>query len=528
MSITPRKLTPSTHTALLILCIPLALLLISPIFHIALRAAEINPSEALDYLRRPGTQAILGRSLLLVVTVSLSSCVIAVPAAWLTTRTDLIGRKFWRVALMLPLVIPSFIGAFALLGAIGQKGFVQDWLGVERLPSILGFWGSWLTITLFTYPYVYISARAGLRGIDPALEEASRTLGRSSLYTFWHVTLPQLRPFITTGTLLVALYTLSEFGAVSVMQYDVFSRAIFFQLNFDRSLAALLSLLLVIFTIAILLFAGAMEGRGKYYTRGVRRQAVLVTLGRWQVVAQLFCLTITLLALVAPLGVIAYWLVNGLQHGETLRDVIGPLHRSLRVSGLAAIAGGIVALPFVFLQVRFPGKSSQIIARSAYLGYAVPGVVIGLALTFFGARFLLEIDVLGLENYRIIPVLIFAYLVRFLPQALGPARAGLMQVNPGAEESGVTLGRSRPYVFATVTLPLMRSGWVAGMALVFLTTMKELPATLMLAPAGYDTLATRIWSATGEAFYARGAAPALTLVAFSALTMAFILEADES
>jgi iron(III) transport system permease protein len=194
---------------------------------------------------------------------------------------------------------------------------------------------------------------------------------------------------------------------------------------------------------------------------------------------------------------------------------------------MAAIASGIVVLPFVFLQVRFPGTSSQVIARSAYLGYAIPGVVIGLALTFFGARFLLEIEFLGLDNYRIIPVLIFAYLVRFLPQALGPSRAGLMQVNPGAEESGVTLGRSRPYVFATVTLPLMRSGWVAGMALVFLTTMKELPATLMLAPAGYDTLSTRIWSATGEAFYARGAAPALTLVIFSALTMAFILEADD-
>jgi iron(III) transport system permease protein len=522
----PFTLRISSRTALLTVCLPLALLLISPIFHIAMRAAEIEPQEAIGYLRRPGTQTILLNSLLLLVTVSVSSCAIAIPAAWLTARTDLYARKFWSVVLMLPLVIPSFIGAFALLGAIGQKGFVQDWLGVERLPSILGFWGSWLTITLFTYPYVYISTRAGLRGIDPALEEASRTLGRSSLYTFRHVTLPQLRPFISAGTLLVSLYTLSEFGAVSVMQYDVFSRAIFFQLNFDRSLAALLSLILVIFTIAILLLAGLMEGRGKYYTRGVRRQAAPMRLGRWQLAAQIFCITIALMALVAPLGVIAYWLVNGLQHGETLNDLIGPLHRSLRVAGMAAIASGIVALPFVFLQVRFPGASSQIIARSAYLGYAIPGVVIGLALTFFGARFLLEIKFLGLDNYRIIPVLIFAYLVRFLPQALGPSRAGLMQVNPGAEESGVTLGRSRPYVFATVTLPLMRSGWVAGMALVFLTTMKELPATLMLAPAGYDTLSTRIWSATGEAFYARGAAPALTLVIFSALTMAFILEAD--
>ncbi|HLA42796.1 MAG TPA: ABC transporter permease subunit, partial [Aggregatilineales bacterium] len=185
------------------------------------------------------------------------------------------------------------------------------------------------------------------------------------------------------------------------------------------------------------------------------------------------------------------------------------------------------ALPFAFLQVRYRGWFNQVVARSAYLGYALPGVVIGLALVFFGARYLLEIDFLGLENYRIIPLLIFAYTVRFLPEALGPARAGLMQVNPHTEESGLTLGRTRPYIFATITLPLMRSGLIAGMALVFLTVMKELPATLMLAPVDYDTLATRIWSATGEAFYARAAAPALALVLISAFSLVFILENDE-
>jgi iron(III) transport system permease protein len=216
-----------------------------------------------------------------------------------------------------------------------------------------------------------------------------------------------------------------------------------------------------------------------------------------------------------------------LQHGEEIREVVSPLLRSLRLGALAAATCGLVTLPFIFLQVRYPSRWSRGMVGSLYLGYALPGVVVGLALVFFGARYLLEVTFLGLEDYRILPLLIFAYVVRFLPEALGPARAGLMQVNPHAEECGLTLGRSRLYVLATVTLPLMRSGWVAGMALVFLTVMKELPITLMLRPAEFDTLATRIWAATESVHYARAAAPALLLVVMSALSLVFILDNDE-
>ncbi|HLA44366.1 MAG TPA: ABC transporter permease subunit, partial [Aggregatilineales bacterium] len=304
------KVNTRTEIFLLLICVPLALILISPLFHVLMRAGEVNPQKAIDYFSRSGTLAIIGRSLLLVAAVSFTSCLIAVPAAWLTMRTDLIGRNLWTILLILPLVIPSYIGAFAMIGAIGQKGFLQGWLedafGVQRLPSIYGLPGSWLSITLFTYPYVFISVRAGLRGIDPTLEEASRLLGKSAFETFWRVTFPQLRPFIAAGGLLVALYTLGEFGAVSVMQYDVFSRAIYFQLNFDRGQAALLSLVLVVFTIAIMLVAIQMEGRGKkYYTRGVRRYSNQIALGRWQIMAQLFCFLLVLLALFMPLSVIA-------------------------------------------------------------------------------------------------------------------------------------------------------------------------------------------------------------------------------
>jgi iron(III) transport system permease protein len=217
-----------------------------------------------------------------------------------------------------------------------------------------------------------------------------------------------------------------------------------------------------------------------------------------------------------------------LQHGAALRDVLAPLQRSIRVAALAAGASGVMALPFVLLQVRYPHWISRVLAQSPYLGYALPGVVVALAFVFLGAHYLSALNRLfGIESYRTLSLLVFAYVVRFLPQALGPARAALLQVNPALEESALTLGRSRGRAFLGITLPLMRSGIVAGITLVFLTTLKELPVTLLLAPNGYDTLATRIWSASTEAFYARAAAPALILILFSALSLVYILEPDE-
>lgn len=522
----------ATSRLLLAITIPLAAALLFPTIYLALRAAQVPLDEAASYLTRAGTLRVIGRSLLLVATVSLASAAIGIPAAWLTARTDLCGRRMWTIALTVPLVIPSYVAALALVGAFGQRGFVQGWLeplGVERLPSIYGFWGAWLSITLLAYPYVFLSVRAGLKGLDPSLEEASRTLGRSAWETFRRVTLRQLTPSIMAGVLLVALYTLSDFGAVAIMQYNVFTRAIYLRLSLDLETAALLSMVLVALSIAILALVNRTEQRGStYYAQRSARAPQRIALGRWHAAAQAFLALITLLSLIAPLGVLSYWLINGLQQGETLRDVIVPLQRSIRAAALAAVACGALTLPFVVLQVRYPSRVSHRLARAAYLGYALPGVVIGLAFVFVGARVLGTLrDWFGLTDYRSLGLLVAAYVVRFIPQAIGPARAALLQVNPHLEESALTLGRNRPRVFATITLPLMRPGLVAGVALVFLTAMKELPVTLLLAPSGYVTLATRIWSASSESFYARAAAPALVLVLISALSLVYILDTDD-
>jgi iron(III) transport system permease protein len=492
-----------------------------PLVYLILRSLENGWGEFVEVALRDKTLAVLARSVALAAVVTVASVAVAVPLAWLTARTDLPGRRVWAVLAALPLVIPSYVGGFVLVSMFGPRGLLQHALaplGVERLPEIYGLPGAALALTLFSYPYVFLTIRGALRGTDPALEEVSRSLGSGAWSTFFRVTLPQLRPAIVAGSLLVALYVLSDFGAVSLLQFDSFSREIYTQYRsaFDRTPAAILGLMLVALTGAILALEARTRGRARYHRSSagsVRpRGGTVVALGRWRWPALVFCGLIVLLALVVPLGVLVFWLARGLASGEPLRLLWGAAFNSVYVSALAAVVAALAALPVAILAVRFSGWVAGLVERLSYLGYALPGIVLALSLVFFGANY-----APGL--YGTLALLVFAYAVHFLPQAVGASRAALLQVSPSVEEAARGLGRSPARVIATITTPLASSGIIAGCALVFLTTMKELPATLLLAPLGFETLATSIWTATSEAFFARAAAPALLLVAVSALPM---------
>ena len=476
-----------------------------PLAYLVLRSLEDGWSGVVEVVSDGETFAVLGRSVLLALVVTGASVAVSVPMAWLTARTDLPGRRAWAVLAALPLVVPSYVGGFVLVSALGPRGMLQgalEPLGIE------------LALTLFSYPYVFLTVRAALRGMDPALEEAARSLGSGSWTTFFRVTLPQMRPAIVAGSLLVALYALSDFGAVSLLQYDSFSREIYIQYRsaFDRTPAAILALMLVALTAAILLLEGGTRGRGRYDQRSAARPGTLVALGRWRWPALFFCGGVVVAALAAPVGVLAFWLVRGLAEGEPLRPLWNAAWSSVYASGLAAGVVAIAALPVAVLAVRFPGRISRFVERMTYLGYALPGIVLALSLVFFGANY-------APWAYQTLGMLVFAYAVHFLPQAVGATRAALLQVSPSVEEAARGLGRGPAGVLATVTAPLAGSGILAGAALVFLTTMKELPATLLLSPTGFETLATRVWGATTDAFFARAAAPALLLIALSAVPM---------
>jgi len=499
---------------------------ILPLIYLLIRAAQSGPNFW-DILFRARTMTVLWNSIILTILVTVSSSIIGLLLSWLTTRTDMPGRNFWATATCLPLVLPSYVGAFALIGALGPRGMLQTLLsplGVEQLPSMYGLPGAWLALTLFSYPYVLLTTRAGLRGLDPSLEEAARSLGRSPAQIFREITWPHVKPSIQAGGLLVALYTLSDFGAVSMLQYNSFTRAIFvlYRTSFDRSAAAVLALMLVALTLLILWIESRTRGSAKLYRAGTGavRPNPRIKLGWWKYPAVMICMLFTTLGLILPTSVILFWLYQGWQAGEPLWRGWSMVWNSIQASLWAAGITVCAALPVAWLAVRYPGKSSRMIERSAYAGHALPSIMIALALVFWAARYAPLL-------YQSFALLIFAYMCRFLPEALGSIRASLLHLSPRYEEAARNLGHSPLSVLRTITLPLLRPGILTGFALVFMTTMKELPVTLLLSPTGFSTLATRIWSATEDSLFAQAAAPALVLVLLSGIFVGIILKQEE-
>lgn len=493
-----------------------------PLVYLVLRATQ-GRTDLVDMIWRERTFTLLRNTVVLAVIVTGVSVLISVPAAWLTTRTDLPWRRFWSVALALPLAIPSYVGAYAIVAALGPRGLLQGWLetlfGIERLPEIYGLFGASLTLTLLSFPYVLLTLTATMSNMDTALEEASRSMGYGAVRTFLRVTLPLLRPAIAAGALLVALYVFSDFGAVSLLRYDSFTRAIYIQYtaSFDRTLAAGLALVLVGLTVVLLGAEAWLRGSAGYHrsTAGVSRPPRRVALGRWKIPALAYCVSVVGLALVMPIGVIVYWLVRGLRAGEPLRLVWDAALNSSYVSLLAAVVAVVLAIPVVVFSVRYPSVLSALVERATYAGYALPGIVVALSFVFFGANYATRL-------YQTTFMLILAYVVLFIPQAVGALRAALLQISPHLEEAARSLGFSSPRVWISVTGPLVRRGLLSGGLLVFLTVMKELPASLLLRPIGFNTLSTRIWGASSEGFWARAAAPSLILIIISAIPMIVI------
>ena len=487
-----------------------------PLVYLLLRAAGAG-DELWPLLFRPRTVVILFNSVALAAAATLGAIVIAVPLAWLVARSDLPGRRLWTGLLVVPLAVPSYVGGFVLIGALGPRGMAQSLLeplGVTRLPEIYGFPGAWLALTLFTYPYVFLVVRAALQGMDRTLEEASRSLGQSGWSTFWRITLPQLRPAIAAGGLLVALYTLSDFGAVSLLQFDTFTRVIYvhYQGSFDRHLAAGLALVLVCMTLLILVFEQWSRGRAVYHSgaQGASRPQRRVTLGKWRAPALAFCAAVAVLAIVMPALTVGYWLLRSVSYTARFGALPVLVWNSLWVSAAAGIAAVILAVPVAYLTVRYPRRYIKPFEYAIYLGYGLPGIVIALSLVFFGANAAPLI-------YQTFFILIAAYLIRFIPQAYGNARAAIMQVNPSLEEASRSLGHSWHATLRAITLPLVRGGATAGGILVFVTTLKELPITLLLGPIGFKTLATEVWTLTAEGFFAAAAPVILVLLGVSLL-----------
>jgi iron(III) transport system permease protein len=497
-----------------------------PLVYLIIRAIGVE-GDALGFILRPRTIAVVGGTIALALLVGLGTILIGVPVAWLTTRTDLPGRRIWAVLMAIPLALPSYVVGFAFLAFFGPRGTLQGILaplGVERLPSIGGLFGAVLVLTLVSFPYVTLATRAAILRLDPALEDSARLLGDRRMTVFRRITLPVLVPAIAAGALLAMLYALSDFGAVGLLQFDSLARAIYLQYgaSFDRALAAVLALGLVAMTLVLTAGEGRLRARaGTYATSRRRRPPSVVALGRWRWPAIAFCVAIVGLALVIPVGTIAWWLARGIMAGEPVRLVLDVALDTFMVGALAALAAVLLSLPVALLAARHRSRLARFVESSAFAGYALPGIVVALAVIFLATR---TVPIL----YQTMALLIIVYGLRFMPQAIGGLRAALGTAGPRLEEAGRTLGDGPVRAFTRLTLPFLRPAFLAGAALVFLTVVKELPLALLVSPIGFETLATEIWDAATSGFYARAAAPAALLVVLSMGTVALLIRAEEA
>lgn len=513
-----------------------ALFVAIPLVYIFFRAFT-GGAEVWMRLLQTRIWKLLVNTLLLTIAVTSGAALVGVSMAFLTERTNLPGRQLFRWMLALPLAIPAYIGGIVHLTLLRPRGgiipqLLETWFGQPLpTPSPLGFWGAAFILTLFTYPYVYLLSAAAFRSLNASLEEASRTFGRNSWHTLWEVTLPALRPGLMAGALLVALDILAEYGTVALLRYETFSSAIFVQLSgrYDRSAASVLSGILI--TIAIIILWGELrlQGQARYTQMDSQwRPSVPLPLDRWKIPALLLVLLIASASLLVPVFVLGYWSITALLDPETLSSIMRSgsqnfgnyVWNSLWSSALAAFAAVVLSLPVALLSVRYPSKLSKAISRFSQIGYAIPGVVVALSLVLLVNQFLPFL-------YATPLIVVMAYVLRHMPQAIRASESALNQLSPSMEEASRTLGRTSLQTIFQVILPLILPGLMAGAALVFLTSLKELPATLLLRPAGFDTLAVRVWIWAEEGFYTQAAPAALLLVLASAWPLYFLLRREQ-
>jgi iron(III) transport system permease protein len=520
-----RRAAPAPLVALSAL---VACLFATPLAYLAVRG--LTEGGTLAAWASAATLGPLARTLVLGVSVAGASAALGTALAWLVTRTDLPGRRVARLLLPLPLVMPSFIAAFALLAAFAPGGLLAgllEPLGVGRLPAVEGFWGALYVLTLFTYPYVYLPVTARLGQLPASLEESARLLGRGPAAVFRTVVAPQTASAVWAGTLLVFLYTISDFGAVQLLRYETLTGSIYASRVFDRAGALAQSLLLGLLAVAVVAAERSVTRGGRPGRLAAGARALRVPLGRWRGPAVALVAGVVGLALVAPVGVLAFWAGRGLVAGSTRAGALVQNAGSLAVpavnTAVMAVAAALVAvaavLPVAYLTVRHRSRLAGGANAVIVGGFALPGLVVALALAFWTLQAPWPLAAL----YQTQALLVFAYVVHFGSQALRAAQVAVAAVPSRLDDAARTLGAGRLRRLGTVELPLATPGLLAGAGLVLLSTMKELPATLLLAPPGFETLATRIWNATEDAFLADASLAALFLLLLSGVLTWFLV-----
>jgi len=504
----------------------IAALVLLPISVLLLSWAEID-REIWSHLWDTQMTRLLGNTLVLVGGVGAGVTVLGVSLAWLTSLCEFPGRRWLDWALMLPFAVPAYVLAFVFVGLLDFSGPVQtllrEWFGSGlRLPRVRSTGGVITVLVLVFYPYVYLLARTAFLAQGRGLTEAARVLGLSPLAAFWRVALPMARPAIGAGLALAIMETLADFGTVSVFNFDTFTTAVYktWYGFYSLSSATQLASLLLLFVMLVLL--GERYSRGRSGVPNERpRGAALYRLHGWKAfAASAWCLLVFACAFVIPVLQLLVWVW---QKGRFDLDERygGLILHSLYLGGFAAVLTVAVALLLAFARRVSPTPAVRSAVGIANLGYALPGSVLAVAIMLAFS---------WLDNHAVIPLssalggagkplllgsigaLLVAYLIRFMAVAYNPLEGALARIRPSLPEASRSLGVGGAGLFLRVYLPLLVPGALSAALLVFVDVLKEMPATLLMRPFGWDTLAVRVFEMTSEGEWARAALPALTLV----------------
>ena len=470
------------------------------------------------------------RTVRLAVLVSLSAAALGTALAWCTTRTDLPFRRLWRVLLPIPLVFPTFIGAAAFIRTLNPGGLANDafsFVGISETPELRGLFGAWFVLTLFCYPYVYLPVAARLRQLPGSLEQSALILGDTVPQAFRRVVLRQISGSLAAGTLLVFLYTISDFGAVQLMRYDTLTRAIESNYLARPPMAFALSLILLMFAGVVVLAERSINRRLPEITTRRTSQPMTHALGGWKTSAMTLVIGTITFAVLAPSAALIDWASDGLlrtqRGGRPLTidasKVVEAASNTLSSSVLTGFVALVAVTPIAFLVGRHRDRIGRFAHSVVIATFAVPGILIALSLRFWT----LKSGFFGDLLYDSMALLIFAYVVRFGSLAMGTALVAVRTVPDGLHDAAATLGADRWRRFRSVDLPVMRPGLLAAAGLVVLSTMKELPISLIVAPIGFPTLTTRIFGSFEDAFVAEAGIMAVTLVCASALLSWFLV-----
>ncbi len=469
--------------------------------------------------------------------VALLTFVIGVSTAWLVTMCTFPGRRILEWALVLPLAMPAYAVAYTYAEILDYAGIVQTWLraafgwshGDYWFPEVRSIPGAVLMLGLVLYPYVYMLARAAFLSQSVCLLEISRTLGSGPWRTFLRVGLPMARPAIVTGIVLALMETIGDYGVVQHFSVSTFSTGIFRTWYGLGNLTAATQLAALLLGVMFLLLAVERLGRGgaayHHTTTRYRPLPAFALRGAkaWGAIAA--CIVPLLLGFAVPAGLLATWAVQ-----TAPRIVDGGFWRaslnSVTVAALAAVLAVAVALVLAFAARMRPGATTTWATRLATLGYAVPGAVVAVGVMIPFGWFDNTVDSwmrdhvgvsTGLLLSGTLAAMLFCYVVRFLAISFNAVESGLSRITPNMDRAARSLGAGPWAALRRIHTPLLRGSLLTAAVLVFVDTMKELPATLILRPFNFDTLAIRTYELAGDERLADASTYALSIVLFGLL-----------